>query len=55
MSDDKVPVNLRLSAEAVRQADELKKQLGISRTAVVELAIRAYSDANLKPKPDTSK
>ncbi len=37
---DKKPTTIRLSAEARRLLDALSEQLGISHTAIIELAIR---------------
>jgi predicted transcriptional regulator len=47
----KTPVALRLSDEAVRLLDRLSRTLGVSKTAIVEQAIRAFARAsNIKPK-----
>lgn len=37
------PTSARLSTEALRLMDKLASKLGISRTAVLELAIREYA------------
>ena len=34
------PINMKLTSEAIRLLDEAAKELGISRTAAVELAVR---------------
>jgi predicted transcriptional regulator len=42
-SDGKQAMSIRLSAEGRRLLAALSQQKGISRTAVIELAIRAYA------------
>ena len=56
MSDGsgKTPVNLRLSAEALRLVDLLKDQKGVTRTAVIEMAVRDFAKRQLEPQPDTT-
>ncbi len=43
--DSKKPVSLRLSEGAREILSRLSKAKGISRTAVIELAIRDYAEA----------
>ncbi len=48
---DKKPTTVRLSAEARRLLDALSMRLGVSHTAVIELAIREKAqreDVNTK-------
>ena len=42
LRDLKQPVSLRLTPEAQRLADELAERLGVSRTAIVEMALRGW-------------
>lgn len=43
-AENKVPVGIRLSREAVTIIQAMARRLGISRAAVVEMAIRALND-----------
>ncbi len=43
MSDGKQATSMRLSEEARRLLDELARRQGITRSAVMELAIREYA------------
>lgn len=52
---NKAPINIRLSPEGLALADKLKSQKGISRTAVIELAIRAYAKQEGVELPGTAK
>lgn len=56
MSDgNKHPINIRLSPEGLQLVDAVKAQKGISRTAVFELAIRAYAKQEGVELPGTAK
>jgi hypothetical protein len=47
----KNPMAMRLSDEGIRLIERLAKVLGISKTAVVEMAVRALARSqNIKPK-----
>lgn len=55
MDGNKIPINVRLSAEAIRLLDEIKAEKGISRTAVLELAVRDFAKRNTAATSDTAK
>lgn len=40
--DVKTPINIRLSAEALVMIERAKQKLGVSRTAVIEMAVRDF-------------
>ena len=46
MAKEKQPTSFRLSIEAIDLADRLADTLGVSKTAVVEMAIRAMAETH---------
>jgi hypothetical protein len=47
----KTPIAMRLSDEAIRLIEKLSRLLGVSKTAIVEQAVRAMARANnIRPK-----
>lgn len=44
----RVPISFKFSADGLRMADDLGELLGVSRTAVFEMAVRALYRANFK-------
>ena len=51
----KIPIALRLSDEAIRLLDALSDTLGLTKTAVVELAIRMLAKAHKIVLPSSKK
>lgn len=49
-TDGKQPMNIRISAEGRRILDEMAREKGISRTAVIELALRHYEEEERRRK-----
>jgi predicted transcriptional regulator len=47
----KQPVNLRLTDEARQLLDDLAQRKGVSKTAVIEMAVRAYAETEgMRPR-----
>jgi len=50
MADNKKATSYRLSAKSYERLDELAAELEITRTAVIELALRRMAETELPPK-----
>lgn len=49
----RLPMSIRLSPDGRQMLDALAREKGISRTAIIELALREFHERQRKPRPSS--